>query len=189
MKYLMLILPWSLLLYCQRLTAFFSEEPIYPACVFHATAEADPERGKVVTVLLNSIFFLANFFNLKEESTGRYIDVRQYDLYRMRLYPCSEEQVRRLSEIYERYKDVEFPSLSRQLDMYFEERHQQFWLEERRGQLTLVPSPPLTPAKARVEFDLAVAKALGITLSEKELLAAYEAIVEDMVITRGLRKD
>lgn len=173
----------------QRLIAFFSEEPIYPACVFHATAEMDPEWGKAITVLLNSIFFLANFFNLKEESTGRYIDVRQHDLYRMRLYPCNEEQVRKLAEIYEKYKDIEFPSLSEQLDVHFEERYNQFWLEERKGQSTLTPLPPLTPHKDRIEFDMAVARAIGITLTREELLAAYEAIVEDMIITRGLRKD
>ena len=34
-----------------------------------------------------------------------------------------------------------------------------------------------------------VAKALGVNVSEKELKEVYAAIVKEMIITRGLRKD
>ena len=173
----------------QRLIAFLSEKPLYPSATFHSINENSIEISKALTVLLNSIFFLANFFNLKEESTGRYINIRQYDLYNMRLYPCKKDQVKRLVAVYEEYKDKEFPSLSKQLDKYFKERYSYFWLRERKGQRALSSSPPLTPDPLRIKFDLAVAKAIGIDLTTEELLKAYEAIVEDMIITRGLRKD
>lgn len=79
--------------------------------------------------------------------------------------------------------------MSKQLDKYFEERYKQFWAQEREKQKVLVVLPGVTPHEIRKEFDMEVAKALDVELTEEELLQAYKAIVEDMIITRGLRKD
>jgi len=172
----------------QKLIAFFSDYPISPSNQFNVIVEKDKNVGKAVAVLLNSIFFLANFFNLKEESTGRYIDVRFYDLYMMKLYP-TEEQVEKLVKVYEKFKDIEFPSLTKQLDEHFEERYKQFWAKERGKQETLAELPDIKPNKLRYDYDMAVARALGVDITEEDLIRAYQAIVNDMIITRGLKRD
>jgi len=125
---------------------------------------------------------------MKEETTGRYTELRHYDLYKMKLYP-TREQAKRLASIYEKYKDKEFPSLREQLDVHFDMRYESFWVQERKGQKILLIPPPLKPHELRLEFDMNVIKAVGANLSKKELLNAYRAIVWDMIITRGLRRD
>lgn len=68
------------------LIAHYSDKPLVLANTFHIIDERDHKRAKAVVILLNSIFFLAYFFNIKKETTGRYTEVRHYDLYKMKLY-------------------------------------------------------------------------------------------------------
>jgi type I restriction-modification system DNA methylase subunit len=172
----------------QSLIAFNSQCPLIVSDLFHAINEANEEVRKAITVLLNSIFSLAYIFSGKEETTGRYIDIRQYDLYGMRLFP-NKDQVRELAKVYEKYREEEFPSLRKQLDIYYDTRYESFWVRERRGQAILMPPPPVEPHPLRLRFDLDVVKSLGSNLTKDDILKAYEAIVWDMIITRGLRKD
>ncbi len=60
---------------------------------------------------------------------------------------------------------------------------------EREGQETLISPPPIEPHPLRLEFDMEVVKAIGASLSKNDILKVYEAIIWDMIITRGLRKD
>ncbi|MGQ4891579.1 MAG: HsdM family class I SAM-dependent methyltransferase [Candidatus Njordarchaeia archaeon] len=171
----------------QMLIAYYSDEPLILANVFHAVNEDDKNRAKAMILLLNSIFFLAYFFNIKEETTGRYTELRHYDLYKIKLYP-TKEQVKRLINIYKKYKDKEFPPLREQLDIHFNERYEWFW-EQEKGEKKAKSPPPIKPHKLRLEFDTDVIKAVGANLTKDDLLKAYEAIVLDMIITRGLRRD
>jgi len=173
----------------QKLIAFFSKEPIIVSDLFHAINEQNEKMAKAIVILLNSIFFIAQFFNLKEETTGRYTELRQHDLYKMRLYP-RKEQIDRLVNVYEKYKDRTFPALRKQFDTYFEARYNKFWTKERKGQETSIELPSsIVPHQLRLEFDMDVIEAVGANLSKEDLLKAYEAIIQDMIITRGLRKD
>jgi len=70
----------------QKLIAFHSQRKFIISDLFHVIKDEYEERAKAVVVLLNSVFFLAYFFSGKEETTGRYIDVRQHDLYTMNLF-------------------------------------------------------------------------------------------------------
>ena len=106
----------------------------------------------------------------------------------MKLYP-TEEQVEKLVKVYEKFKDIEFPSLTKQLDEHFEERYKQFWAKERGKQETLTELPDIKPNKLRYDYDMAVARALGVDITEEDLIRAYQAIVNDMIITRGLKRD
>jgi len=172
----------------QKLIAFRSKEELIVSDLFHAIREREEERSKAVVVLMNSIFFLSYFFSLKEETTGRYIDIRQHDLNEMKLFP-SDDQVKALAEVYERYKDEEFPSLRNQLDTNYDSRYSWFWGRERRGQETLFSPPEIEPSSLRIEFDMDVINAVGANLSEEDVKRGYEAIVMDMIVTRGLRRD
>ena len=172
----------------QSLLAFNSRKLLIVSDLFHAINEPNETIRKAVAVLLNSIFSLAYIFSSKEESTGRYIDLRQYDFYAMKLYP-RKEQVNKLVAIYEKYKNKEFPALREQLDIYFDTRYEVFWMQEREKQRPLIHIPPIEPHPIRLEFDLEIAQAVGSNLTKEDIIRAYEAIVWDMIITRGLRKD
>ncbi|ADD08203.1 class I SAM-dependent DNA methyltransferase [Candidatus Aciduliprofundum boonei] len=172
-----------------HLIAFFSENDIFPSNQVNVVVEPDPRKAKAVTVLLNSIFFLAYFFNLKEETTGRYIDIRFYDLYSMKLYPTTNTQIDNLVKVFNKFKDVNFPPLREQLDEHFTERYSVFWSSERKKIKPLIPVDSIKPHPVRLKFDKAIIKALNLSISHEELLQAYNAIINDMIITRGLKKD
>lgn len=172
------------------LTAFFSGIAISPSNQLNVIRERDPQRAQSVCVLLNSILFLAQFFLLKEESTGRYIDVRFYDLEEMVLFP-SDDVVPRLVDVFQKYRNVAFPSLREQFDERFDDRYKEFWSRERTGQIGLFSAwaEPVRPYPARLEFDLAVCEALGVPATPEDLLQVYDTIVKEMVVIRGLTRD
>jgi type I restriction-modification system DNA methylase subunit len=172
----------------QSLIAFSSQRPLIASDLFNVVDEGSEGVRKALTVLFNSIFLLAYTFCHKEETTGRYIHVRKHELYEMKLFP-SRDQVERLVKVYEKYKDKEFPPLREQLDKYYDLRYEDFWNRQRRQETLIKPPPKIEPHELRLEFDLDVVRSVGSSLTREDILKAYEAIVWDMIITRGLRRD
>jgi hypothetical protein len=172
------------------LTAFVSEDAISPSNMLNVIKEPDLTRAKAVAVLLNSSIFLAQFFLLKEESTARYINIRFYDLYEMIMYP-DDSAIPGLARVFDHYSQTEFPSLREQLDIHFDQRYKEFWSKRRSGQLSLFSllRQPIEPTPMRIEFDKDICKALGVEINEQELTQVYSAIVNEMIVTRGLRRD
>lgn len=172
-----------------NLISFFSEEPFSPSNVLNVVVEEDVNRAKAFCVLLNSALFLSQFFLLKEETTGRYIDIRFYDFYEMRIFP-KKENIKKLAKVFDEFSDKEFPSLREQLDQNFDDRYDAFWLKKKKGQTTFFSfEQSVKPSEVRLNFDLAVCKALGIPITKDELYNLYKVIVEEMIITRGLSRD
>lgn len=133
--------------------------------------------------------FLSQFFLLKEETTGRYLDIRTYDYYEMEIFP-KKEKIKRLAKIFDKSSGKKFPSLREQLDQNFDQRYYAFWQEKRKGQKSLFSlKEPVDPSEVRLDFDLSVCKALGIAATKDELCKIYKVIVEEMIITRGLTRD
>ena len=173
------------------LIAFMSETPISPSDQMNIIPSQDPDSGRALVVIFNSIIFLAQFFLLKEESTGRYINIRLYDMEEMLLNP-NTRAVKRLQAVYNGFARQEFPSLSKQLDDNFEARYQEF--REVRHQsaqprLWSVLREEILPAQVRLNFDKEVCRALGVRVNEAELIDLYRAIVNEMIITRHLTSD
>jgi len=174
------------------LIAFFSEQAIFPSNQLNIIVEPDIERAQAVCALLNSVLFLAQFFLLKEESTGRYIDIRFYDLYEMNLCPL-DSTISPLVKVFKEYDDIEFPPLRNQFDENFEERYQEFWEARRRQsqqqRLWTILDQPIQPSSVRISFDLAICQALNIPISRDELIQLYNCFVNEMITIRGLRRD
>lgn len=172
------------------LTAFFSETPFSTSNVLNVIVEAEPQRAKAVCVLLNSALFLTQFFLLKEETTGRYIDVRFYDLEEMYLYP-DNAVVPALADLFNRFANAPFTALRDQLDAQFDARYEEFWELQRKGQPSLlnVTEDPVQCSSVRLAFDKAVCSALGVEVTEDELREVYKVLVEEMIVTRGLQRD
>lgn len=155
-------------------------------------AAADIKTAKALCALLNSSLFFAQFFLLKEESTGRYIDVRVYDFEQMILFPATA-QLPQLADTFDRLSSVPMPSIGEQFDSDFLERYDQFWERERPSgsQKKLWPllEKPVRPSKSRLDLDMAVSSALGVKLDAEELIELYGIFVKEMILTRGLTKD
>jgi type I restriction-modification system DNA methylase subunit len=171
--------------------AFFSCEPLAPSDQMNVVMEPDNQKAQALCALLNSVLFFAQFFLLKEESTGRYIDIRVYDLKEMYIVP-PPNLLKRLAGVFATYCKVEFPSLRQQFDANFDQRYEEFWAYHRgdcQGRLFSLLDKPVKPAKMRINLDLAVCKAVGLDIDRNHLLRLYEIFVNEMVIIKGLRRD
>lgn len=172
-----------------RLIAFFSEKPFSAANTLNIVRETDDETAKAFCALINSVVFLSQFFLLKEDTTGRYLHIRFYDFYQMNFYPKTEK-IKDLALVFEKFAHVEFPSLKEQVDKDFDARYAAFWLEIKKRQKTLFStSSKVVPSKVRLDFDMAVCKALDINVTEDELLDVYKVIVQEMIMIKGLARD
>jgi type I restriction-modification system DNA methylase subunit len=175
----------------QNLIAFFSSEKMAPSDQVNIISEIDPKKAKALCVTLNSIMFLSQFFSSKEESTGRFVDIRVYDLEEMSLIP-SADLIKPLNSVFDKFSEKKFPSLRHQFDQNFDQRYEEFWEKQRgnnQGKLFSILDKPIVPADLRVEFDLAVCKAIGLDITKKDLMELYEIIVREMIITKGLKRD
>ena len=151
--------------------------------------EENPNIAKAFCVIINSIIFLSQFFLLKEESTGRRIDIRFYDLKEMKIFP-NKNIVAKLSKIFDQNAGHRFPSLREQFDTEFDGRYKSFWLKNRKKQKTLFEMDEIVnPSKERLKFDKAVCDALNLGLTDNEILSLYTILVNEMIITQGLKRD
>jgi hypothetical protein len=175
-----------------HLIAFVSEEPFSASNQLNIVRETDLDRAKAFAVLMNSWPFFSQFFLLKEESTGRYMHIRFYDLYEMDLYP-PDELVPSLARLFDRYAHTPFPSLREQFDGNFDARYEEYQDALGGGavqtRLWTILDKPIVPWPTRVEFDQAVARVLGVEVSTEEFVKLYATIVKEMLITQSLRKD
>jgi len=171
----------------QHLTAFWSRGEICPSNQMNVIRETSSGAARAVCALLNSIVFLAQFFLLKEESTGRYINIRFYDLGQMALLP-RPQSIPALVRVFERFARRQFPPLRYQLDSGFDQRYDEFRALEKRGQLALFSSSRriVAPAKVRLDFDIAVCRALGGNVTARELRSVYTTLVDEMLFTQAL---
>jgi hypothetical protein len=174
-----------------HLVAYVSNESFSASNQLNIVLEQDLARARAAAVLMNSWIFFCQFFLLREESTGRFIDIRFYDLYEMDLYPRAEF-VPGLSRLFQEYASMPFPPLREQFDRSFDQRYGEYWESRnggRRMRLWRVLDTPVEPAPMRLRFDLDVAKAIGVQVDEGDLRELYSTIVEEMIVTRGLSRD
>jgi hypothetical protein len=175
-----------------HLVGFVSEQQFSPSDQLKVVREDDAEAARAFCTILNSSIFLAQFFLLKEESTGRFVDIRLSDLTEM-LLRSKPEYIKPLHRVFGKYSQRDFPSLRQQLNGNFDLRYDEFWESQKRGpqqqQLWTVLDKPIEPYPLRLEYDLEVCQALGVAVTPEELREVYQAIVEEMIITRRLSPD
>jgi hypothetical protein len=152
--------------------------------------ESNPDRAKAICVLSNSILFLSQFFLIKEETTGRYVHVRLHDLDELVLCP-KETKIQKLAEVFNKCSQFRFKSIRDQLDQDYDERYEVFWAKQKdKHQTSLFEMNLLVnPSKDRLQFDIDVCEALDIAITKDDLIRIYTAIIEEMIITKGLVRD
>lgn len=173
------------------LVAFFSSDRISPADQMNVIPESDMVKAHAMCVVLNSIVFFSQSFLQKEESTGRYIHIRVYDLEDIRFVPDSA-YCGALARVFAKYRNVKFTSLRQQFDENFDQRYEEFWeyqRGERQGRLFSILDKPVKPSKNRLNFDLAICKAIGLDVTRSDLLQIYEILTKEMIIIKGLKRD
>ncbi len=172
--------------------AFYSEAGICPSDQVNVLLEDDKKKAKAVCAVLNSVVFLAQFFMSKEETTGRWIDLRLYDLEDFAFYPKTD-QIKALNQVFDRYKDIEFPSLHEQFDSGFSDRYKELCerikSEETKPTLWSAFDEPIKPFSARLNYDLEICSALSVKKKKKELIAIYEVLANEMMIIKRLTSD
>jgi hypothetical protein len=157
--------------------------PFSPGDQFKVIKEEDPNKAKAVCVMLNSAVFLAHLFLFKEETTGRYIDIRGYDLHQLRILP-SEATVDDLVKVFNRYSTKDFPPLREQMDTNFTIHYEKYQKTKDWSKVNF----NLQPSQLRLGLDQDVFQVLGANVGTNELLDVYQAIEKEMIITRGLTR-
>ncbi len=176
----------------QHLIAFYSDNPFSPSNALDVITEEDECKKKALAVIFNSIVFISQFFLLKEESASRWAHIRFYDVEEMHLIPRDEETIKELVSLFDKYSRISFPSLIEQMDRNFFRRYDLFWDERKTGNVQTTLDPDIrkcSPSEIRVQYDLEVLRALNIRTSEDELKKVYCAISEDLIISRGLKRE
>jgi predicted RNA methylase len=176
-----------------HLACWTSEKMFSPSNQVNIIFEKDTEIAQALCVLLNSVFFWSQFFLLKEQSHARYFDIRFYDLYEMQLFP-PESQRKELAAIYHKYKASEFPSFREQLDQYYDDRYREYWESQNPNHRQNsfwkgVLKQPVKPADVRINLDMEVCAASGLTVTRDQLIEMYEVMAKEIIITRRLVKD
>jgi hypothetical protein len=150
-----------------HLLAFYSDNEFVPADVLKIIDVSSAEEAKILSILLNSTFFLTQVFLFKEEATGTYPDVRTDDLVNMYVFNISKlttKEKEELLKLFEEMRFVEFnPSIEKQLE-------NRFW--------------------ARVKIDRIILKILGFDEKEAEvwLDKVYDALLKEMKYFKDLCK-
>jgi hypothetical protein len=148
-----------------RIISAYSDEPFLAPHTFKMVKIKDKNEAKIYNLILNSLLFLINFQFFSSQTTLGFTDLRESDLIEFNLIDVkklSKEAKNILLELFEKIKDVNFPSIIEQLE-------KRFW--------------------ARVELDKTILKVLGFSDKEIEewLPKVYNAIVKELKTIKEIK--
>lgn len=135
------------------LIAFFSSNKIVCPHTIRIGKNFDLEASKIESIFLNSSFFISEFLINKEETSGQYTHLMESDLILMKMLKVeslSNKQKNKILNLFDRIKDLRFPSL-------IEQFKNKFW--------------------ARIEIDKTITNILGKELTDEELNKIYKSII------------
>ena len=147
--------------------AYYSERLFAPSDLVKIIKTKNDDEARIVSLSLNSVLSLLQLFMHKEESTGRWLDIRISDLLQVDVLntaQLTQKEKTTLLVLFDELKSVEFPSYRQQLG-------ERFW--------------------ARVKLDKTILGILGFSSQEAEemLPKIYDIIYYEMMKIRRLTKD
>jgi hypothetical protein len=156
--YLALCIKFNIYSPNSHLFAFVNSKKFTPLYTFISFPFLNKEDAKILSIFFNSIAYFVQFLSLKSESQLQRTEIKIFDLseiYVPDLKLLNKNEKDKLLSLYEKLKDVEFPSI-------LEQFRKKFW--------------------ARVELDKTILKVLGFSDEEIEewLPKLYDAIVEEL---------
>ncbi|MEM3504259.1 MAG: hypothetical protein QW134_08555, partial [Nitrososphaeria archaeon] len=142
------------------LLSIYSDKGIITPHVFWIFKNLDKEDSKIMSMFLNSIVFLVQYFLLKSETTGQTSHILKEDLILTKVINVKElaENIKEeMIKIFEEIKDIEFPSILGQIENKFE---------------------------YRIKLDTIILQALGFSKSEiNDLLPkVYDALLKEIKV-------
>lgn len=137
--------------------AFYNDEKFVSPHTFKII-KTDKDSSKYQSLFLNSVIVLLNIIMFREQTTEGYTDIMESDLNLFKAFNVEkllDNDKKLLDKIFDKLRNVEFPSILEQLE-------NRFW--------------------ARVELDKTILKILGFTDGEinEWLPKVYDAIVEEL---------
>ena len=143
----------------------YSDKAFLPSNMFYLYYTKNKEDAKIFSLYFNSIVSIAQFVLNRPETLGAYFRMRIEDwkkVYVMNVENLKNEEKAYLIEVFEKLKNIEFPSIIEQLE-------NRFW--------------------ARVELDKSILKILGFSDKEIDywLPKVYDAIVKELKAMREVR--
>jgi hypothetical protein len=137
--------------------AFYSDDGFIVPHTFKII-KTEKDESKLQTLYLNSVLGLMNVISLREQTTEGYTDIMESDLNLFKTVDSrklSEQELKTLNALFEKLKNVEFPSLLEQIES-------RFW--------------------ARVELDETVLRTLGFSDVEVNnwLPRIYDALTREL---------
>ncbi|MBO3757671.1 MAG: hypothetical protein JTT14_00985, partial [Candidatus Brockarchaeota archaeon] len=147
--------------------AFYSDIPYAPSNVLEVVKVEDETDAKIISLSLNSTLLLLQLFMHKEESTGRWLNIRIEDLvptYVLDTNKLNMQEKESLLTLFNELRNVEFPGYRQQLK-------ERFW--------------------GRVKLDTTLLKILGFSCEEIQniLPKIYDMLYYEMMKIRRLTKD
>jgi len=147
--------------------AFYSDRPYAPSDQMKVVRVHNQDDAKIMALTMNSTPFLLELFMFKEETTGRYLNIRIEDLTSTHVLDpeqLTKMQKIRLLQLFDELGKTEFPGFRQQFKQRFH---------------------------GRVELDNEILRVLGLSTEEiKRLLPKlYDMLYEEMMKIRSLRKD
>jgi hypothetical protein len=145
-----------------HLLAFVSNERATPPHTIRICPSFTLEEAKIQALFLNSVVFISQILLNKEETTGGYLHLMEFDLVLMNILDLDKlttDEKHVLLNLFDRFQNVEFPSILEQ----FQNR---FW--------------------ERVELDKTILKILGLSNREisEWLPKVYNVMVEELLIMK-----
>lgn len=137
------------------IAGYSSEEILSTSALTMYFADND-EEAKILTLFFSSIFYIIQFKRLEKKTTEGILEIGETDMEKIllpSLKDIPDTHVKKLLEYFDRNKNLELPSLMSQLKDKTQER---------------------------VEMDLLFSRALGISLSKKELLDIYSIMIDEL---------
>jgi len=138
--------------------SIYSDKGIITPHVFWIFKNLNKEDSKIMSLFLNSIVFLVQYFLLKSETTGQTSHILKEDLILTKVINVKEitENIKEeIIKIFTEIKDIEFPSILEQIENKFE---------------------------YRIKLDTTILQALGFSKSEiNDLLPkVYDALLKEI---------
>ncbi len=138
--------------------AFYSDEKIISADVFKIIPNVTKSSAKILCLFFNSIVNIIQILTNREATTGGYSTVRETDLLEFKLIDyrnLSKQDKHTLLVLFEKLKEIQFPSFMEQIKNRFE---------------------------GRVELDKVILKTLGFNKTEinEYLPKLYEVVIEEL---------
>lgn len=145
--------------------AFVSDKEFITPHTFKIMRCDTLRESKIHCLFLNSIITLMEVIQLKEQTTGDYADIMESDLVLMNTFDLdklSTNETQILLKLFEKLRNVEFPSIIEQLE-------NRFW--------------------ARVELDKTILKILGFSDGEinEWLPKVYDTLVSELKSMKGVK--